>query len=297
MSSELISVIICTFNRPRMVIETLKTVISQEDVNIEVIVVDDGSESDLSAELLALNFPIKYIRLKNNVGVQKASIKGYEVSSGQYLNFLGDDDLLCDSRKFAKQIECFRKLQGCGIGVITTRVQKFDDKTGADLEIVPNTWPHDMLGYLLAKNGVVFGSAALIERSAYQLAGGFDPLLPKGTDSDVFRRIAMLKFGIWCLKDVTVKYRVGHSQMSGSDLTAIRKSYLSETMLISKYQHQFSRFRIPKWYREYKLLISESKMYRRHWWFKFFSIRYFRGAFAKIYIELWVSRGGKWLHE
>src|SRR5687767_1726484 len=52
MASPLVSVVLCTFNRADLVVRTLSAVLAQEGVDLEVVVVDDGS-TDATPETLA----------------------------------------------------------------------------------------------------------------------------------------------------------------------------------------------------------------------------------------------------
>jgi len=55
----LVSVIIPTFNRSRLVAEAVASALAQEAVALEVIVVDDGSEDDTAAVLTSLGAAVR----------------------------------------------------------------------------------------------------------------------------------------------------------------------------------------------------------------------------------------------
>jgi glycosyltransferase involved in cell wall biosynthesis len=94
-----ISVIIPIYNRVNLAIEAIKSVIIQTHQNFELILVDDGSEDDLSVLLEECNkdIRIKYIRKKHN-GVAAARNLGINSASGEYIAFLDSDDLFCDNK-------------------------------------------------------------------------------------------------------------------------------------------------------------------------------------------------------
>lgn len=89
-----ISVIIPFFNRSKIVIRAIKSVLSQTHNNIELILVDDGSTEDVSkvVELAKKNDVIKYIRIPKNKGVSHARNTGIKESTGSYISFLDSDD-------------------------------------------------------------------------------------------------------------------------------------------------------------------------------------------------------------
>ncbi len=92
MSSIDVSVIIVNWNTKDLLIECLKSIKEQEtDHQIEVIVVDNGSE-DGSKEEVSRIFPdVKLILNSTNLGFSKANNLGMRVSNGRYLCLLNSD--------------------------------------------------------------------------------------------------------------------------------------------------------------------------------------------------------------
>jgi glycosyltransferase involved in cell wall biosynthesis len=89
----LISVIVPTKNRDLLLLRALKSVYSQTYSNIEVIVVDDGSEINKSEQLVA-SFPsIKYIYNKSLGSASKTRNMGIKIANGEFIAFLDDDDI------------------------------------------------------------------------------------------------------------------------------------------------------------------------------------------------------------
>ncbi len=90
----LISVIIPTYNRGRLILDSVKSVLNQTYKNIELIVVDDCSTDDTEQILKSLNDSrLNYLRLEKNSGACSARNRGIEVASGEYLAFNDSDDL------------------------------------------------------------------------------------------------------------------------------------------------------------------------------------------------------------
>lgn len=88
------SVIIPTYNRSRIVLETVKSVLGQTFREFEVIVVDDGGNDDTQQALTALNDPrIRYFYKQNE---ERAVARNYgaERAKGRFLNFFDSDDLM-----------------------------------------------------------------------------------------------------------------------------------------------------------------------------------------------------------
>ena len=89
-----ISIIIPLYNRISLIGETLKSVILQQNVvEIECIVVDDGS-TDGGAEYVEQNFPWVNLVKQKNHGAPAARNYGLKQAKGEYIVFLDSDDLL-----------------------------------------------------------------------------------------------------------------------------------------------------------------------------------------------------------
>lgn len=89
-----VSVIVRTCGRPATLRETLVSLRWQTYPNMEIVVVEDGearSEAMLKAEFSDL--PIVYRATGNKVGRSAAGNLGMTIATGDYLNFLDDDDL------------------------------------------------------------------------------------------------------------------------------------------------------------------------------------------------------------
>jgi glycosyltransferase involved in cell wall biosynthesis len=98
-----VSVIIPTYYRNDMLSETIESVYRQEHRPIEPIIVDDSGEAN--AESVVEEYEVvTYVPLEENQGPQAARNVGLERASGEYVQFLDDDDILRED-KFAKQVQ------------------------------------------------------------------------------------------------------------------------------------------------------------------------------------------------
>jgi glycosyltransferase involved in cell wall biosynthesis len=100
----LVSVVIPTHNRKGVVGETIDSVLGQTHPNVEVVVVDDGSTDGTTASLRERYGERIVVVHQQNAGVEAARKHGMQVSRGEFVNFLDDDDLLYP-HKLARQVE------------------------------------------------------------------------------------------------------------------------------------------------------------------------------------------------
>lgn len=96
MNNELISIIIPVFNSEKYLKKCLNSVIKQSYENIEIIIVNDGSEDNslsICNEFKEKDDRIKIIN-KENEGVSIARNIGIKESTGKYIQFVDSDDFL-----------------------------------------------------------------------------------------------------------------------------------------------------------------------------------------------------------
>lgn len=92
--SSFVSIIIPAFNAESSIKKCLNTVINQTHKNIEIIVINDGSEDrtrSIVESIMACDSRIKLIN-KSNQGVSKARNEGLIAARGDYICFLDSDD-------------------------------------------------------------------------------------------------------------------------------------------------------------------------------------------------------------
>ncbi len=94
MSQRRLSVVIPTWNRAGLVCEAVESALGQVGADLEVIVVDDGS-NDGTAEVLERRFgkAIKLLQMATRSGVGAARNEGVRQATGDLLGFLDSDDL------------------------------------------------------------------------------------------------------------------------------------------------------------------------------------------------------------
>lgn len=90
----LVSVVIPTYRRPRTARLAAESALAQTWTNLEVVVVSDGPDPETRAALAISDPRLRYIELAQNAGPAAARNAGVEASTGEWLAFLDDDDLM-----------------------------------------------------------------------------------------------------------------------------------------------------------------------------------------------------------
>lgn len=215
---DLISVLIGTYNRSKLLKRCVNSVFQQTHADVEIIVVNDASTDNTKEVLKELKNKyqerLKYITNSENKGIAYNSNLAFEHSAGKYIALIGDDDYWIDEEKLKKQLTVFKKNYNIGV-VGTWWIEKSDREEIRKSPEEPNNWK----SRLLSGGGIICGSTPLITRKAWVTVDGFDENLKRGTDSDLIRRIVINDYGAIVIKDFTTIVDVGHgyTRMTPSD--------------------------------------------------------------------------------
>ncbi len=114
-----VSVIVLTKNRATMLERALRSLDRQTFLDVEVVVVDDGS-TDGTSQLLSkwsLILPLRVIYHDKSLGIIESRQEALEKTEGELAAFLDDDDEWVDPDKLKKQVGWFqRHLNGVLVG-------------------------------------------------------------------------------------------------------------------------------------------------------------------------------------
>lgn len=184
----LVTAVVTTYNRPQMVQRAIQSILAQTYEPLEIIVVEDGSDSGLEDWLHTQGLSqVCYIRHEENQGLPAARNTGLKKSKGKYIAYLDDDDEW-KPEKIQKQIELAERLNSdyaiiyCGLEV--------KDKA---YQVVALNMPR-LKGIIrdeIVKKGLnTIPSSFLFRKGALLRIGGFDTDLYTGIDHDLWMKIA-----------------------------------------------------------------------------------------------------------
>ncbi|MCZ6674209.1 MAG: glycosyltransferase family 2 protein, partial [Verrucomicrobia bacterium] len=114
LTNPLVSIIILTYNRAKLLIEALESVLAQTYRNIEIIVVNDASPDNTEEVLLPYMKHIRYIKNEKNLGCAGSKNVGLEAARGELITNLDDDDCI-KPEKIARQVEMFQERPQMGV--------------------------------------------------------------------------------------------------------------------------------------------------------------------------------------
>jgi len=182
-----VSVIVPTRNRSQRLAMALRSALEQEGVDLEVIVVDDGSTDDTEELVARIDDPrIRYVHRHDPGGVSLARNVGIQQARGRWIAFLDDDDVWAPtklSRQVAAMVAQGRTWSYAGEVLVD-----------ADLRIVagsPPPPPEEVVRRIERHNSVPAGASNVVVRSdRLAQVGAFDASLTIGEDWDLWIRLA-----------------------------------------------------------------------------------------------------------
>jgi len=207
-----ISVIIPVFNGEKYISQTINSVLTQTYENIELIIVNDGSNDD--TEIIIKTFRdsrIKYMLQANN-GVSAARNTGIGGAEGEFIAFLDADDVWLPE-KLEKQLHCFANDERTSLVFSDSY---FIDAYGnrIDGRYFQKVRPHRGAVYaLLLRENFIPWPTVMIRRNILSQTGLFNSSYSTGADYDFTLRIARI-FGVDYVDEPLLEYRLHSSNMS-----------------------------------------------------------------------------------
>jgi len=184
-----VTVVIPTKDRPLLLQRTLRTVLAQRGVDLEVVVVDDGSLHDITPWITALgDSRVRCLRNERSVGVAAARNRGLASARHEWIAFVDDDDLW-SPQKLRAQLDSLAEHPGarwCLVGAAVV------DEELRLLRVDQPSVTGGVAGTLLVRNAVPGGcSGVLAAKELLQEVGGFDERLSMMADWDLWIRCAL----------------------------------------------------------------------------------------------------------
>jgi glycosyltransferase involved in cell wall biosynthesis len=204
-----VSIIIPVYNGANFLREAIDSALNQTYKNIEVIVVNDGSDDDNQTENIALSYDkkIRYIK-KQNGGVASALNEGINQMTGEYFSWLSHDDLY-EEDKILKQIDALAAMRESerNNSIIYSNFLVFDEQEYKQISL--NQIEYSFRLWLTLENSL-HGCSLLIPKRAFEKHGHFNEALKTTQDYDMWFRLAKT-YNFYLLQDSLVKAR-SHAQ-------------------------------------------------------------------------------------
>lgn len=239
-----VSIIIPVYNGSNYLREAIDSALAQTYKNIEIIVVNDGSNDGGKTEAIALSYGdrIRYF-YKENGGVASALNLGISKAEGEYISWLSHDDVYYPNKI---ELQINQLTSGEKNIVLYSDYDYIDSEsklTGAGKIGYINP---DFFRYALTTSHPIHGCTVLIPKHCFDECGFFDESLRTTQDYDMWFRMAK-------------KYRFVHmpKNLIKSRAHAEQSQQTMNTLHISECDYLLSKF--IKNLTEEELLLSTGK--------------------------------------
>lgn len=237
-SNPLVSIIIPVYNGSNYLKEAIESALGQTYKNIEILVINDGSNDKGLTHNLAISFgdKIKYYK-KENGGVASALNFGISKMNGEYFSWLSHDDIY-KPEKIERQITFFNKNKE--IKIVGANFESFAFKKSiSKFEIRKNLIFKN--GYDILNNWLFF--CTMLIKKECLTTQSFNS---SNTDcQDLEAQLDLLKhYNIHIVNDVVMTQRVHEESGTHSNLKKhIKKRNLFYISLLDKYGLNFFKLR------------------------------------------------------
>lgn len=188
MNKPLVTVIIATYKREQKLLRAIKSILNQTYENIELIIINDDSENDIS-NLLKFDEKVILINHKLNKGGAGARNTGIREAKGKYIAFLDDDDFFFP-KKIEKAVNKMEILPDDYFGLYSSLYSKNEKNL---CKLIRNNLEGDLTYQLLTEFDSKFrfgGSSSLfIRKDCLKLIGGFDESFKRHQDFELLLRL------------------------------------------------------------------------------------------------------------
>jgi len=235
MKNPLVSIIIPTYNREKLILKAIDSVLKQSFQDFEILIIDDASTDATNKVIKELNNNrITYYRLDKNSGQCVARNYGIRKAKGTYIAFLDSDDEWLPE-KLKLQVDCFKKGED-KLGAVYGHSYKKD--------MIKNTTELNNNNYYRGniQNRFMEGfcpptpSLFLVKKSALEKVNGFDEKLLTFVDIDLWLRLSEFYEFDYIEEPIIIKYE----QIGDQYINNFEKRYKGLKLFLRKWEIKIS---------------------------------------------------------
>jgi glycosyltransferase involved in cell wall biosynthesis len=207
-----VSVIVTTFNRVKLLAETLNSILAQTYTDYEIIVIDNMSEDGTKEYIANLkDGRMRYFRNLNNGVIAVNRNYGIEQSQAKYIAFCDDDDLWL-SDKLNQQITLLEN--NSKVAMCYTNAESFNGNQVISSRMVKRCVKHNHFFQLLRGNFIP-NSSVVVRRQVFKELGLLTNDGELREDYHMWLRISK-EYPIQGIDRALIRYRVHLSNVAGN---------------------------------------------------------------------------------
>ncbi|WP_156739697.1 glycosyltransferase family 2 protein [Paenibacillus oryzae] len=243
METELVSIVMPTYNRGNVIEKAIDSVINQTYSNWELFIVDDASldnTKEVVSNYINEDSRIQFISNTINKGANACRNQGAAIAHGEYIAFIDSDNQWYPD-KLLKQVEVLNT-NSSNTDFVYSKEKVINEES---IKIIPQKAysPEELMRILPHKN-VVDTSTVMITKTCFNLVGGFDEMMPRLQDWELFfRTVVVYGYKGVCINEVLNTNILQENSISKDDKKYVdaifymlkkHNSYFSDADLISQ---------------------------------------------------------------
>jgi len=250
----LVSIVIPVYNGSNYLAEAIDSALAQTYSNIEILVINDGSNDENKTRNIALTYQdkIRYYE-KVNGGVASALNLGIEKMNGDYFSWLSHDDKYY-SNKIEKQIDFLSQNKFDNV-ILYSDITIIDQNSNVLYNYLYPHYQPEKFRPAFIKEGLINGCTLLVPKICFEKCGVFNTSLKTTQDYDLWFRFSQ-KFHFIHLPDVLVYSRFHENQdtIRLNDIVFEERDNLHINFILNIREEEikiFSKNNISKYYIEF----------------------------------------------
>ncbi|SFE51098.1 Glycosyltransferase, GT2 family [Chitinophaga sp. CF118] len=244
-----VSVIIPCYNHSHFLKQAIDSVLGQTHQNLEIIVIDDGSDDETASICYGYGEWVKYVRVER-VGLSAARNIGVQFSTGDFIVFLDADDFLYES---AFEINLYY-FNFYGNVAFVSGGHKRMDYLGLSLPTISSEVKSGDNYWSLLQGNYIGMEGTIMYRRELFFHFHFDTSLQSCEDYDLNLRIARI-FPVFSHSDLIAVYRIHSGNMSLNKKTmkhsALTVLKTQENLLINEEEKSAHKIGMENWEKFY----------------------------------------------
>jgi glycosyltransferase involved in cell wall biosynthesis len=243
MTKPQVTAITLVYNTGEFVVETIKSIKSNNYENIQHIIIDDCSTNLESLNVLEsyindTKYNCLFIKNISNIGICASLNLALSHSTGKYL-FLLFDDIIVEN-KIKTDVSLFEKL-GSNFALIHSKLQYFDSKSGnlidkvhPDHHVIKKIGSNYSLNNLLYFGGIIAAPTVMFRTEVLKLVGGWSEKYIY-EDTPMWFRLSELGYEFCFRDEITTLYRRHPIQITSTTSIFRHESLMNELRLYIDY--------------------------------------------------------------
>ncbi|WP_407899740.1 glycosyltransferase family 2 protein [Ferrigenium sp. UT5] len=236
MSTPMVSVIVPSYNHGKYIQECIQSIIDQDYQNIELIIIDDGSNDDSVEKIreLATACTQRFVRFefrtRPNKGLCATLNEGLAWCKGVYFSPSASDDVLLKN-KITAQVDGLERNAKFGVVAVFSGISVFNEDSK---KIKEKSSRECIFGFEEAflRSRRMTGQSVMMVRASVLAVGGYDPRF-KIEDLYLFLKLTEKGGKLLTIKGIGVKYRKHNDNFSSKH----SEMWLSVRGILDQYKY------------------------------------------------------------